>query len=73
MMGNSLVQGSSQQNQQEVMDSKEIWNPNLLGLVAKCQGGLTVLARIAGNVLRSWAEMGVTKGDQIWRKIMNQI
>ena len=39
-MGNSLVQGSSQQNQQEVMDSKEIWNPNLLGLVAKRRGHL---------------------------------
>ena len=72
-MGNSLVQGSSQQNQQEVMDSKEMWSHNFLGLVAKCQGGLTVLERIAGNVLRSWAEMGVTKRDQIWRKIMNQI
>ena len=33
-MGNSLVQGSCQQNRQKVMDSKEMWSHNLLGLVA---------------------------------------
>lgn len=74
----SLAQGSSRKNWQEAMDLKELWRYNLLGLTTKCgeersgnHRGLAVLARIAGKVVRSLAEMGVTKGDQVWRKTMN--
>lgn len=61
----SLAQGSSGQNWQEVMDSKEMWSYNLLGLLTKRQGGENWESwRTRDSSQNSWEYGEVIGGDR---------